>query len=149
MQLQRDVDPSLAVTMLRRFRAYVAGAMLVLYAGTMLLGQSLHTLLQCEHRLATRGCIAFESGHEHRADGLGGGVSLTGNEISLLSSADADGDHAADCPICRFHSQGQLSAPPSAAIAWLLLPGDAPTPATGACSIDLPGIYQSRAPPQA
>src|ERR1700692_3440580 len=91
----------------RRIHPFLTSALLVLYAGTMLLGQALHQLSGCDHH----------DGHssEHAASDR--------PDTDGLSANDDDDHHDADsCPICQFHTQAQLGAP-VAEICWHMLEG--------------------------
>jgi len=84
--------------------------MLFLYSGTALLGQGMHVLFCCEH--AVDGQILGGHGADHSAsesqenpgpDAFACGAGSAGT-IEV-----AQDHHEADCPICQFHSQGQLA----------------------------------------
>jgi hypothetical protein len=71
--------------------------MLVLYAGMMLFGQSLHHLLGCEHE---HGSLAAHS----EAVTAGHAATVVHFEAAVEHTHDADA-----CPICQFQAQGQLA----------------------------------------
>jgi len=84
-------------SMLRRLKPLVACGMLVLYAGMMLLGESLHGLLGCEHA--------------HGPTAVATSVNESPTEGSVPAvAASVEDEHDADaCPLCQFHAQGQLA----------------------------------------
>ena len=111
---------------------------LVLYGGTMLLGQGLHELLGCGHSHGPQAeCHANDhvdsSPHESKCRHAPecchsrsehspanqpqhchthAGVSVNDREPQRcpagFAAAETDGHDQANCPICQFHGQGQL-----------------------------------------
>jgi hypothetical protein len=120
--------------MKRHFKPFFAGAILILYTGMMLSGQSLHALMGCEHDHGAAGRV------ESRAPG----------EQSLAVVAGEPDLHDADgCPICQFQAHGQLA--PSLATSELrrLVVAVAPlsTPLIFAGGVAI--LYSPRGPPAA
>ncbi len=115
--------------MARQFKPFVARGMLVLYAGMMLAGQSLHGLMGCEHDHGpSQACMTC--GH------------------SLAVVAGEQHVHDADnCPICQFQSHGQLA--PSLPVSELrqLLVARLPLHASPVFAVCVSGIYSPRGPP--
>ncbi len=121
------------LAMRRRVRFFLTSSLLLLYAGTMLLGQSLHQLAGCEHHDG-----AFRQ-PAHDAHSAGQGV----------SAGDDDHHDAASCPICQFHTQAQFKAP-AAEVCWQTFAcRDLLQEPTASVTALVPGSYSSRAPPQA
>jgi hypothetical protein len=83
--------------MVRRPAPASVVGMLILYAGMMLFGQSLHHLLGCEHDAGTP------------ADQAANSVATATVAEAVTSEQAGDHNHDADtCPICQFQAQGQL-----------------------------------------
>ena len=121
--------------MARHLKPIVASGMLVLYAGMMLLGQSLHSLMGCEHDHVPAG---FAGPTESRATGERS-PTVVGGEQHLH---DADG-----CPICQFHAQGQLA--PSLPVSELrqFVAARVPLHDPPVFAVRVSGIYSPRGPP--
>ena len=81
--------------MLRRLKPILVGSLLVVYSGMMLAGQCLHEFLGCDHDRMPVCCAAHSAEH--------------GDGSTSLAAQDEHQHSAADCPICRLHTQGQLS----------------------------------------
>ena len=82
--------------MLRRLKPAFAAGMLILYAGMMLGGQSLHQLLGCEDE------HAFVPAHA---------VAEATDSAIVQVEATVEHSHDADaCPICQFQAHGQIAA---------------------------------------
>jgi hypothetical protein len=109
--------------------------MLVLYSGMMLLGQSLHSLMGCEH--------------DHGPAGISGSAETRGSgEQFPAVVAGAQHVHDADnCPICQFHAQGQLA--PSLLVSELrqFVAARVPLQAPPVFADRVSGIYSPRGPP--
>jgi len=115
-------------------------ACVALYAGATLFGQALHALPGCAHHheglsqspSQPRQCSLFEPG---------------GSDAPACAAAD-DLDSCDDCPICRFHSQGQLSVAALTVGPCLRMQDEVSAPSRSVLATDRPGIYRSRAPPR-
>ena len=115
--------------MARQFKPFVVSAMLVLYAGMMLAGQSLHWLTGCEH--------------DH---GLPQACLLCGHSPAVVAGEQHLHD-ADDCPICQFQSHGQLA--PSLPVSELrqFLVARLPLHASPVFAVCVSRIYSPRGPP--
>ena len=80
--------------MTRQLKLFVVSGMLVLYAGMMLAGQSLHELMGCEH---DHGPAAHSK------------VSASSDRSPAVVAGEQHVHDADDCPICQFQSHGQLA----------------------------------------
>jgi hypothetical protein len=121
--------------MFRRTQPLIATGMVILYAGMMLLGQSLHELLGCEHH------------HSHLTVVHPIGVSETGE---TLSSGDAGAEDAHDpetCPLCQFHAQGQLTPSLVGGELWQSVTPAAPVDAPLPFVVCARSVHAPRPPP--
>ncbi len=118
--------------MRRQVKPLLTSSLLLLYAGTMLLGQALHQWSGCGHHSADSG--AHTAAHASDVESV---------------SAIVDEHDAASCAICQFHTQAQLAAP-AVAVCWQSLEcRDLPSQAYLSVAAQTPGSYSSRAPPRA
>jgi hypothetical protein len=101
--------------MRRHLRAIVTLGMLFLYSGTALLGQGMHVLFCCEHVVDDQ-ILGGQILGGHAADRSGSASQENPGPDAFAAGAGSAGaieaahdHHEADCPICQFHSQGQLA----------------------------------------
>ena len=121
--------------MARHLKPFFVSVMLVLYAGMMVAGQSLHALMGCEH---DHGPAGLSGPTEARASGEPSPAVVAGEQ----HLHDADG-----CPICQFQAQGQLA--PSLPVNELrqFLAARVPLHASLVFAVRVSGIYSPRGPP--
>jgi hypothetical protein len=81
--------------------------------------------------------------HVHDDDGHG----IT-DDAHCPSLDEAHHDHPADCPVCQFHSQGQIGSLPLAAEFGVAISTDLPVHSLLVAAIELPGGHSPRGPPQ-
>jgi hypothetical protein len=118
--------------MARQFKPVFVSSMLVLYAGMMLAGQSLHGLLGCEH---DHGPAALSE------------ACASGEHSPAVVAGEQHVHDANDCPICQFQSHGQLA--PSLLLSELrqFLVARVPLHASPVFAVCVSGIYSPRGPP--
>jgi hypothetical protein len=127
-----------------KFRPHslVSTLLAVLYGGMMLFGQGLHELVDCEHchghghvhtdaeadedghcglphpscqaarRSTAPGCKCEHAHPASRAEDSHAGDH--DDQYLVMASTNGGVSEVSDCPICQFHSQGQLRAPADA-----------------------------------
>lgn len=149
----------------RQYRARLTYVVAAIYAATMLVGQGWH-LLACAHdhtaelHHSTVGYAARAAGSAVSmagctADGVHGETAAAGQaDIACQSDSQQTAGHSAhrqhsdDCPICQFHSQGQMAAPAVELSVAPLTGGDAVSfVPPGDCCVRV-AVYSSRAPPR-
>lgn len=90
--------------MARSSRQIVGRLIFVLYAGTIFVGQILHSSFH-HHGMA--------AGLAERLKGVGGSE---GPAIQRTHGDQDDDDDDSHCPLCQFYAQAQLTAPPVATV---------------------------------
>lgn len=125
--------------MLARIKPILVAAVVALYAGTMLLGQSLHVLLGCEHLAGS----VEQGGHNHDIEKSAACDNSSGPALSEI-----DHEHPADCPVCQFHSQGQISSAPPASEFGSAISTELPLRPLHLATVELSGSHSPRGPPR-
>jgi hypothetical protein len=109
--------------------------MVILYAGMMLLGQSLHELLGCEHH------------HPHSTVLLSVRASETGETVSSRDAGVEDAHDPDSCPLCQFHAQGQLTPSLAGGELWQSVTPAAPADAPLLFVVRARSVHAPRPPP--
>lgn len=142
----------------RQFQVRLTYAIAAVYAAMMLAGQGLHLLACVDDHTAelnhcTAGCAVSTA--DCTADGAQGETAVAGQTDAAshaagqhIAGTSAHGHHGDDCPICQFHSQGQIVAPAVELCVAPLTGGDAVSLVPpGDCCVRV-AVYSSRAPPR-
>lgn len=133
--------------MRRRSQAILTHALLVLYAGTMLLGQGLHRLACCGHS-DEQGHLVDSASEHVECPAATAEHALSPNDAGV-SAKDAHNEHPADCLICKFYSLGQVVPPAVGLCVRPLAVAEMDSASEWFSPFDRTVVYSPRAPPSA